>query len=307
MLDNLESLPSNDEFFWADFIEIRALVHPDNCFSRGELDSVMLAQPENRGREASREKWRFATDFVLQRISIFGDSYPFVLSEDRDTLSVSLPEDSLSTIQKLYLSLLLCANIKYVPTRRRHELTRAFELISLPIFKSILPKGTSVYPNWAGGGEQARYVGSLFQKYQSIASDIRCESVNLRERDFRNNDHGDGGIDIVAWHPMGDERDAIPIAFVQCGCSQKEWIAKQLEASPAKLISKMPVIHPWSTYYFLPQDLRWMDGDWAYKADIGGAIFVDRLRLINLARENELFEELPPTPYVSEAINMSYR
>ncbi|HHQ4308276.1 TPA: hypothetical protein ACSP7Y_004320 [Serratia fonticola] len=307
MLINLDTLPANDEFFWADFIEIRALVHPDKCFSRGDLDSVMRAQAEEFGREASREKWRLASDFIIQRISIFGDSYPFRLSEDRDTLTLSATNENITEIQRLYLSLLLCANIKYVPRARRHEITRSFECISLPIFESIMPRGVMVYPNWAGGGAEARYNGNLLEKYRSIAQDIRCESVNLRERDFRNRDHGDGGIDIVAWHPMGDERDSIPIAFVQCGCSQKDWVAKQLEATPAKLIGKLPVTHPWATYYFLPQDLRWMDGDWAYKADIGGAIFVDRLRLINLARENELLERLPARPYIEEVIQMEYR
>lgn len=54
MLFNLESLPSNDVFFWADFIEIRALVHPDKRFNRGELDSVMRSQPEGYTREQSQ-------------------------------------------------------------------------------------------------------------------------------------------------------------------------------------------------------------------------------------------------------------
>lgn len=308
MLNNLESLPLNDEFFWADFIEIRAIVHPDKRFNRGELDSVMRNQAETFTREQSQAKWRLAIDFVIQRQVIFGDSYPFKVSEDLDEIIV-LNQDlnELNPNQHMYLSLLLCANIKYVPRDRRAEITRSFEVISLPIFSSLMPKGTHVIPNWAGGGEDARYKGSLFEKYRSIANDIRCTTVGIKERDFKPGDHGDGGLDIIAWHPMGDERDAIPIAFVQCGCSQKEWVAKQLEASYAKLGSKLPVTHPWATYYFLPQDLRWMDGDWAYKADIGNAVFVDRLRLINLARENDIINELPLQPYVVETFGMSYR
>ncbi|HAK34147.1 MAG TPA: hypothetical protein DCM44_04740 [Pantoea sp.] len=308
MLFNLESLPLNDEFFWADFLEIRAIVHPDKRFNRGELDSVMRSQPENYTREQSQEKWRLAVDFIIQRQVIFGDSYPFQVSDDMDEIIVANQDvNELNSLQHLYLSLLLCANIKYIPKSRRAEITRSFEVLSLPIFSSLMPKGVQVVPNWAGGGEEAKYTGSLFEKYQAIASDIRCTSVGLKERDFKKGDHGDGGLDIIAWHPMGDERDAIPIAFVQCGCSQKEWVAKQLEASYAKLGSKLPVTHPWATYYFLPQDLRWMDGDWAYKADIGNAIFVDRLRLINLARENEIIEDFPLQPYVTETFSMSYR
>ncbi|HAT2781368.1 TPA: hypothetical protein ACJIWU_004383 [Enterobacter chengduensis] len=306
MLNNLESLPSNDEFLWADFLEIRSMVHPDKAFSRGDLDSVMRAQPEEFNREQSSAKWRLGTDFIRQRINIFGDSYPFSLSADGDTLSLENYDD-LENIKKLYLSLLICANIKYIPLATRPTITRSFELISLPIFTSLMPRGYQVYPNWAGGGADARYTGLLIEKYQAIARDIRCETTTFKPRDFKPRDSGDGGIDIVAWHPFGDERDAIPAAFVQCGCSKDEWRHKQLEPSYAKLGSKMPVTHPWASYYFLPQDLRWMDGDWAYKADIGGAILVDRLRLINLARENELIDALPPTPYVDDAVSMSYR
>lgn len=306
MLNNLESIPSNDEFLWADFLEIRAMVHPDKAFSRGDLDSVMRAQPEEFNREQSSAKWRFGTDFIRQRINIFGDSYPFSLSEDGDTLTLEQYDD-LENIKKLYLSLLICANIKYIPQGTRPTITRSFEMISLPIFTSLMPRGYHVYPNWAGGGANARYTGLLIDKYQAIARDIRCETTTFKPRDFKPRDSGDGGIDIVAWHPFGDDRDAIPAAFVQCGCSKDEWRHKQLEPSYAKLGSKMPVTHPWASYYFLPQDLRWMDGDWAYKADIGGAILIDRLRLINLARENELIDALPPTPYVDDAVSMSYR
>lgn len=307
MLYNLESLPLNDDFFWADFIELRALAHPNKRFSRGELASVMRSQSEGYTREQSQEKWRLATDFIMHRIAVFNESYPFHISSDRDEIILNGSAlDELDSVQKLYLSFLICSNIKYIPKSRRGEVTRSFEEFSLPIFKALMPNGTQIFPNWAGGGEEARYKGCLFDKYSAIAQDIRCTALGVKKRDFKPGDHGDGGLDIIAWHPMGDSRDAIPIAFVQCGCSQKEWVAKQLEASYAKLGARLPVTHPWSTYYFLPQDLRWMDGDWAYKADIGNAIFVDRLRLINISIENQLIDEFSFQPYLTETFNMSY-
>ncbi len=306
MLNNLESIPTNDEYLWADYLEIRAMIHPDKAFSRGDLDSIMRAQPEEYDREYSGEKWRFGTDFIRQRKTYFGDAYPFTLSVDGDTLTL-VNHINLTTLQKLYISLVICANIKYIPTGVRPTITRSFELISLPIFSSLMPSGCEVHPNWAGGGANARYTGKLINKYNAIAKDIRCEVTTFKERDFKPRDSGDGGIDIVAWHPMGDDRDAIPAAFVQCGCSKNEWVHKQLESSYAKLGGKMPVPHPWASYYFMPQDLRWIDGDWAYKADIGGSIIVDRLRLINLVRQNELQNSLPDVDYVEQALAMGYR
>lgn len=160
MLFNLESLPSNDVFFWADFIEIRALVHPDKRFNRGELDSVMRSQPEGYTREQSQEKWRLAIDFIIQRRVIFGDSYPFHVSDDMDEVILNETElDLLTALQHMYLSLLLCANIKYIPKRRRAEITRSFEVISLPIFSSLMPRGVQVVPNWAGVAKRLDIAG----------------------------------------------------------------------------------------------------------------------------------------------------
>lgn len=50
MLENLDSLPDNEPYLWADYLEIWATVSIDKCFSRGELASICVAQakPKNR-------------------------------------------------------------------------------------------------------------------------------------------------------------------------------------------------------------------------------------------------------------------
>ncbi|MCT1588447.1 hypothetical protein [Morganella morganii] len=335
MITNLDSMPSNEPYLWADYVEILALINLDHSFSRGDLYSTLQAQPEailaeaeeaenesiddtedendaNVRRRARRSvsrayvdrKWNFAINFVRQRIELFGDSYPFTLSDDNDTVEIrDITGLELSHLEKLYLALLICANIKYVQLGSRRQVTHSFELISLPIFESLMPNGSIIKACWAAGGQQAPYTGTLFNKFTNIASDIRC-SANFKARDFSRGNSGDGGLDIIAWHPMGDSRDAIPISFVQCGCSQEEWEAKQLEASPAMLYSKFPVAHRWATYYFLPQDLRWIDGEWAHKSKLGDAIFVDRLRLINLTRNAEFIDHSMNIEYLDTILNI---
>lgn len=336
MITNLDSMPSNEPYLWADYIEILALTNTDRSFSRGDLYSTLQAQPEavlaeteeaeeesiddavdendalvrrRARRSVSRSyvdrKWIFAISFVRQRIDLFGDSYPFILSDDNDTVELrDTSEAQFSHLERLYLALLICANIKYVSLGSRRDITRSFELISLPIFESLMPSGSIVKACWASGGQEAPYTGTLFNKFTHIAEDIRC-TANFKERDFSRGNSGDGGLDIIAWHPMGDERDAIPISFVQCGCSQEEWEAKQLEASPAMLYSKFPVAHRWATYYFLPQDLRWMDGEWAHKSKLGDAIFVDRLRLINLTRISATIDHSSNIAYLDRILEAS--
>lgn len=335
MITNLDSMPSNEPYLWADYVEILALTNTDRSFSRGDLYSTLQAQPEAvlvETEEAEEEnsdnvdeneamarrrprrslsrtyvdkKWNFAISFVRQRIDLFGDSYPFVLSDDNDTVELrNTSEQELTDLEKLYLALLICANIKYVKLGCRNVVTRSFELISLPIFESLMPKGSIIKACWASGGQAAPYTGTLFNKFTNISADIRC-TPNFKSRDFSRGNSGDGGLDIIAWHPMGDQRDAIPISFVQCGCSQEEWEAKQLEASPAMLYSKFPVAHRWATYYFLPQDLRWIDGEWAHKSKLGDAIFVDRLRLINLTRDVGTIDHSPSIGYLDTIIQES--
>lgn len=282
MLERLDSVPDNEPFLWADYLEIWATVSIDKSFSRGELASIFTAQPKPKSRTFSDGKWNDAVNFIGTRIALFGDDYPFRLDDNGDTVYLKNDDhNALTDAQKLYIALLFSANIKYIKTKIRHIFTNSFEKICLPIFASLMPVGATVTPCWASAGNNGVYTGLLINKLTQIASDIRC-AANFNPSYFKPNDRGDGGIDMLAWHDMADDRPSIPIAFAQCGCSKDEWVAKQLEASPAKMLHLLPVIHPWANYYFLPQDLRWPNADWAHLSDIGAAIYVDRLRLIRL-------------------------
>ncbi|NML42531.1 hypothetical protein HHL11_02140 [Ramlibacter sp. G-1-2-2] len=282
MISNLEATPStSDTYSWADYIELRALVHPDKCYTRGEFASLLARNKSSGGSVPDAQlMWADVRAFVRGRQSAFGAAYPFLISQDEDT--IELIESPLTNTQLLYLTLLLCSSMAYLNAVQK--MARVFEDCSLEIFRRLMPTGSEVHPAWAGAGVSARYRGTLPEKYKAIAEDIRAVAT-FKDRDFKPGDHGDGGIDIVAWHPMGDARDAIPAALAQCGCSREDWRRKHLEASPAKLRAKMNPHHAWATYYFMPIDLRWSDGDWANKSDFGDAIMVDRLRLVNLHRD----------------------
>jgi hypothetical protein len=298
LFDNLDSPPKvSDEYTWTDFLELKALVHPDKCFSRGELVSL-LRRVASTGVKVSdaNEVWSDIKGFVRERGIAFGAAYPFSLSADEDT--VELFDGAFSDAQRFYLTLLICSSMAYL--KAKNEVARAFEECSLLVFRNLMPVGSSVHPAWAGGGGVARYRGNLPDKYRAIASDIRAVPT-FKDRDFKVGDHGDGGIDIVAWHPMGDDRDAIPSALAQCGCSKEDWRKKHLDASPSKLRAKFNPHHPWATYYFMPIDLRWSDGDWANKSDFGDAIMIDRLRLVRLALEFNLNGALPLGGFVNKA------
>lgn len=305
MLIALESPPAVAEpLFWTDFVELRALIHPDRCYSRGDLLGLAQRLRDTAPAKAfdAQLRWRDIANFAGVRRLEFADCYPFRVSEDEDTLELA---DEGTSKHTLYLNLLLASLMRHIPHEKRGALARYFEETCREVFRKLMPEGSEIRDTWAHGGAEAAYAGHLYDKMVEIAADLRC-SANFCSRDFQRTDSGDGNIDLIAWHPMADERAGIPIAFAQCGCSKEDWRFKHLEVSPAKHQWKLPVMHPWSAYYFMPVDLRHPDGDWAYKADIGAAIIVDRLRLTRLSSQYELFEALPALPLLAEVQEFQY-
>lgn len=290
MLEELDSPPKkSDAFFWADFIELNAISHPDKCWSRGDLVGV-ATRGKDKGTSFNPEiRWNEVLNFIESRVSTFQDLYPFEVSDDRDTLS--LKEEGSKEADN-YISLLIASGMRHVSRDHRPALARYFEEACYLIFTKLVPEGSQIRATWAGGGSAAVYTGTLYEKMNLIATDIRC-TANFDEDDFKARDRGDGGIDLIAWHPMGDDREGLPISFAQCGCSKEDWKFKQLEASFAKHGRNLPVMHRWANYYFMPLDLRRSDGNWAYKSDIGEAIIVDRLRFLRLAQQYEILDQMP--------------
>jgi hypothetical protein len=327
ILHNLDVRPkSSDVYLWCDYIEVRCLAHPDHRFSRGNLlelldETVELAiagsdldeepdaddddefdseadddtaaavdaEPAAGQRHGLTLKDRSeakTADFfknLAYRASIFGDAYPFELDASGQELRL---RDIGPALRKLYLQLLLSATLRLVPKTRRHELTEPFEVLCTKVFSCLMPIGWEVHRFGAKGS--TRYKGHLFTRLKKLADDLRGQlRDDVERRQFKTTNAGDGGLDIVAWHPLGhDTRVGIPIALAQCGCSAEEWSLKSLEASPAKLGGVLTTQHDWATYYFMPQDL--VDGQgtkqgWQRRSSLTKCIVIDRMRLIRLA------------------------
>ena len=306
ILEDLATYPRlNDVFVWSDYVELRCLVHPDSSFSRSalteakeEMEEVVgavfddfedesdedddefgiLDSPPEKQDKLSRKSAEIFSHIAARALLFGGDLYPFEV--DESAKSISLKAD-IKPWHCVYIQLLLSSALKYVPKTRRQEVTDKFEVISHEIFKQLMPNGWEVHQ--FGKNSSTRYTGHLFDKLTALAKVVRGTIVAKRT-DFDRNDRGDGGLDLVAWHPLGDSRRSLPIAFAQCGCTADDYGPKTLEASPAMLSSKLSVSHSWSTYYFMPHSLH--DGDdWLGFKKFGGAIVIDRIRIMRLAHQ----------------------
>jgi hypothetical protein len=314
-----------DSYLWCDYVEMLCLTDPDWRYSRGDLLELLAEtrelaaeDPDLLGgddedledeadlEEALDEEDRdFLAEDEAERIvhsvddkrearvadifnnlrfraHLFGEAYPFSFDEEaQEMLAAPLDSDE----KKLYVQLLLSSSLRLIPKTRRHEVTEPFEALAEKIFACLMPDGWQVHR--FGAKVADRYKGRLFKRLKQLAADLRGQLL-VEERAFKTRDSGDGGLDLVAWHPMGDdEREGIPIALAQCGCTAEEWSLKMLEASPASLGTNLATLHPWATYYFMPQDLYDSAGGrqaWQRRRALREAIVIDRARVIRLAK-----------------------
>lgn len=316
LLKNLGTPPKTGTSWlcrWADYAELRCLVHRDGRFSRDNFtEALQEAQELNRDGEASdadgdhteddealnaapapedepaarndrheRLAGRCFQQQLALRAELFGLDWPFTLSADRQELALRTGERTPG--QWLYLQLLLSASLEYCAKPRRKDLTGPFEEVSLDAFRRLMPAGAEVHA--FGAAHSTRYTGHLYDRLLTLARDLRGHLALQREH-FSVHNAGDGGLDLVAWHPMGDTRDRLPVALAQCGCTADGWPAKSTEAGPDRLSGNLRLSSGWATYYFMPLDLTMPLGeaiDWQRKSEMSTAIVVDRLRFLRLS------------------------
>lgn len=321
ILENLHQRPkASDIYLWCDYAELRCLAHVDHKFSRGalletieesadiaphddpSLDELEDASLDEEGGDElfeagdgpvaaalpvpDKNEARVADIYrnLAYRVTLFGDGYPFELDDEGQELRLKAVHNAL---QELYLQLLLSSSLRLVPKKRRHELTEPFEELSKTIFSCLMPAPWEVHRFGAKG--TTRYTGNLFTRLTKLSEDLRG-TLNHSEEHYHARNVGDSGLDIVAWHPMGnDDRIGIPIALAQCGCTAEEWSLKTLEASPSgPLAAALNTHHPWATYYFMPQDLvagGAAKRDWQCRPKLTKTVVVDRYRLMKLAEQ----------------------
>lgn len=318
---------------WCDYVELRCLVHQDKRFSRDalaesldenrdtsvakvdeedptenkdEIDEEIIDLSSDDGaavKDYEEGHAAFCFKHLRWRSTTFGESWPFSIDEHAQEISL---KSNLTDVHKFYLSLLLSGSLAYIPQKRWKGITGLFENASTQIMKHLMPAGAEVHS--FGAAESTRYTGHLFDRLTALTQDVNGH-FNLKKHHFADNDSGDGGLDIVAWHNLGDGRVGMPIAFAQCGCTATGWPDKMLQASPARLAGHLNTLHDWATYYFTPLDLATENDnklDWQYLSDFSKAIVIDRLRFMRLSTSYNIpKEEITATNYITEAMELN--
>lgn len=264
----------------ADFTEILCLLTPDRMCSRDSLADYV--RDNNPDKVISDDQLEDTFEQLRWRTLAFGERYPFTLIEHGRVLS-GVPQTSDS--QNLYVFLLLCANLPFLERGATKPLTDAFEKLSLAAIRKLWPTNAVVR---AFGKNETEYKGEKWQRLNALSKDLGG-SASLTKEDFRKNDSGDGGVDLVAWLQLDKhEGSHIPSALAQCACSRSQWVKKQSEITHQRLGNHLRPSYPWMEMIFIPLSFRDNRGSWAVKADVTAIIVMDRLRILNHVDEEDI-------------------
>lgn len=306
-------------FLWADYVELLCLCSRNGLVSKGNLQAQVQEAadvqsdfgtddaedaeddpPEDASPEALSDKVSTKWADIHQRLKARETSFPgwpFTL----ETNVLRSTFDLANHGHRLYAALLIASSLRLCHDTRSGEVSSAFEEISYHWLRQSLNSLWEVRPFGAHQNLPNAYTGTLYAKLQALAADVDCK-LSKDEQDYDPRDTGDGGLDVVAWQRMGDRRGNMPVIFGQCACSPKDWEGKQLDVTPASTEAHINTQHPGAAFCFVPHDLSLNEHRWQRESHVKRTVVVDRLRLLHLFNNLNVFNVLPIWPFVAEAI-----
>lgn len=217
--------------------------------------------------------------FLRSRERLLGANYPFVIDERRMTITRRPVDDDI----RQYVFLLCCSLMRCMTRSSRQKLATLFEIVSFHALSALLPDraevdiyGTS--RNYA----PSRFTGTPFERITALARYLGG-TVLVDKGEFHPNDRGDGGLDLVAWIPLGDSADGLPTGvpafFAQCA-ARADWESKQHEASYDRWRQMLHLKSPPVNMTFIPHHFREPGGAW-YKEKSVTSVLMDRRRILS--------------------------
>ena len=278
------SLPdfSRDEtHYFADFIELLVVSANKDGVSYGDVQDRFFGEPdENNTPEINDDNESFIDsifDLIEERIALYGESYPFLLNEEK----VFLLKENLSINQKLYLFLLFSSSLNIFNVFST-ELTTDFETVSFEAIKAFLPNATV-----KAFGKKSEYTGTAIEKIRKLSSDIGLH-IKQYELDCINRKNvQERGLDIVGWIPFSDRCQNKVVFFCQCTCG-KNFEYKQHDTRRFENYYEFYKTRPQHTL-FIPYSLVDPKKDMFYHSDHieEGFLVFERLRILSLMSEDE--------------------
>lgn len=303
ILTGLDKVPRHAySFLWADYVELLCLCSLNGFVSKGNIDAATQEAGDvqvdsvdslDDGMESEElddrvsQRWTDIHARLTARSKQYQD-WPFELEPSL----LRSRFDNKNPRHRLYIALLVASSLRLCEKARANEVTGAFEEISFHWLRNSLNALWEVRVFGAHQTLPGAYEGNLLQKLKQLAKDIQAR-MQKSDDEYDPANTGDGGIDLVAWLKMGDQRGHMPVIFGQCACSPVDWEDKQLDVTPAATEAHLSPHHPGAAYCFVPHDLSANDSRWDRSEHVKRTVLVDRLRLFKLFEGCNAFEQLP--------------
>lgn len=286
----LNRVTDGDIHTLADFAELLCLLKPDRVLSADDLDDHLVDEcEEQRGARPLGDAFAHMT----WRATAFGEYYPFAIADNQQSIEAS---DDLTAAQQTYVFLLLCANLPFV-TAPYNPLTDAFERLAHIALKRMWPSKAEIK---TFGKNNADYHGNKSERMHKLALDLGCRPT-IDPTKFRPRDNGDGGIDLAGWLELDrHESENKLTCLAQCACSRSNWPSKQFEISRGSLGKLFNPTTPWLEMLCIPVCFRNNNGRWAWDAEIGGIVMIDRLRLLQFIEPEADLPASNPPPILND-------
>jgi len=271
-------LPTNDptdRIKLADWLEVSAILSPDNDSSRGDLESALRTASFD-GITDSDEVERKVLDVfseLEQRESAAACAYPF---------SVHSGVLKLKSEWENYPAYIFCLFLSYFGIKETRDTPKLFEGISCQAAKNYI-KGDAV-----GFGSPRKSLSAAFPDAVTQLSILIGEGG--RYRDQPSLSRKDDTLDVVAWVDFIDKSPCKIIMFGQCAAGEN-WGDKLAELQPSVFWDQWmadPLVSPTPIRsFFIPHRVETDNEKWILICRKAGIVF-ERCRIAYWAHEGGL-------------------
>jgi len=324
-LFKLKKLPNcnkEDLYRWADFIELKCLANKDGFYSvadfiddakprsedlrEGDYEETEKEIEKKISKAEKNDKWEILAKEALKiisfRVKTFEEFYPFTITDN--LLAIEL-KDEIKEKHKEYIFLLLCSNLQY-SIKFKKELTSSFENFSKDVIKKFLPKKAiiKVFGSSNTEDDDEDVKASKFWDKLKFLEEFLKETLIIKKDDISKYNKGDGGLDLLAKIPIGDENTHFPIIFGQCTCSPKDWITKQssIKVDVWRQLITLKTIPQY--FMFIPHSFRDLQGNWFDRTKIHETVMLDRERLLLNFSKRKKFKKYTSFEVIENIINV---
>ena len=290
-----------------DHMELIAICSIDKKYSTDDLSDYLhdnnSFNEKQYGNLDNEEEYpnRVSYDEILRQVRIrferrrdkWKPFWPFNLEiSERGCCSLKFIEDHPYAITYVYFLLALYSKYIHHPNIYRNE----FERICFLLMLKLLPPNSGWVVKRTGtnvkSSESNAYAGNKIDKLKLIAKDLELSSPNFRRKLTTS---GDGGIDLIAFNKLYDDRGKIPAIFMQCACSAdiEELEHKTWDASYDKLNQLLHLDVKHEHFIFSPYD--WFDHLETdhFVIPSNGAVVFDRHRILHYLVEQDVVFTFP--------------